>query len=81
MTPDNQNTLLAYPLLDLMVRQQPLADIPNEEGYKLVAILKSNGLGMPVTVRKNKDGIHGLYDVLHRHQSISLFTGWISEQA
>jgi len=57
-----------------------MADVPNTEGYRLLGILKSNGLAVPLVVQKDGKGCHCLYDSLGWHWVPSLFTGWLADE-
>lgn len=72
-------TLVGLPRLALALAR-PMSDVPNTPGFTLLAILKSNGLAMPVTVVRDFTGLHRLRDHHHEFQPCALFSGWVKDE-
>ena len=70
--------MIILPNIRFMLRQ-PMSDVPNVEGYKLLGCLP-NGLAIPLTVAKDVNGCHYLKDQFNDHRLPSCFDGWVKDE-
>lgn len=72
-------TIILLPKLTVAL-QSPIADVPNQAGFKLLGILK-NGPAIPLTVAVDANGCHYLSDQNHTHRAAHIFSGWVKDNA
>lgn len=68
-------TIISLPKLALALLN-PMSDVPNTKGFRLIGILKDRGYGIPLRVEQDANGCHYLVDQHNSHRSPSIFQGW-----
>jgi hypothetical protein len=57
----------------------PMSDVPNQAGLRVLGILKTNELAVPLTVEVHPITGNYLVDQFGAHCPTSLFSGWVRD--
>ena len=68
-------TIVSLPKLALAMLN-PMSEVPNTKGFRLIGVLKDRGYGIPLHVEVDANGCHYLADQHNTHRSTAIFSGW-----